>query len=54
MKKKFKKKVQKESDAPNSETPSEAGAADAEAKMDQNYYDLDDDFIDDEEIDMID
>jgi hypothetical protein len=35
---------------PNSETPSEAG----EVKMDENYYDLDDDFIDDGDLEMMD
>lgn len=34
-----------------SETPSEAGGAGG--KQDENYYDLDDDFIDDGDIEMI-
>ncbi len=46
---------QQQQEQPNekSEDPSEIGGA-AGAKYDDNFYDLDDDFIDDDELEMID
>ncbi len=51
-KKKKVKKPQQEQPNEKSEDPSEIGAGGAGAKYDDNFYDLDDDFIDDGDLEM--